>query len=92
MKLVILISASLALLATLHGAAAEKARFDNYRIYSVKIDTTEQLMQLQDLDRHLDGVSIALEEQLFAISCSCVCRKVQCLCLTSRRAIRHSAG
>lgn len=72
MKLVILISASLALLATLHGATAEKARFDNYRIYSVKIDTTEQLMQLQDLDRHLDGVSIALEEQLFAISCSCV--------------------
>lgn len=59
MKLVILISASLALLATLHGATAEKARFDNYRIYSVKIATAEQLRLLQDIDMHLDGVSIA---------------------------------
>lgn len=75
MKLVILISASLALLATLHGATAEKARFDNYRIYSVKIDTTEQLTQLQDLDRHLDGVSI---RQLFAISNLQLCVVTKC--------------
>lgn len=37
--------------------SAEKARFDNYRIYSVKIGTVEQLMLLQDIDSHLDGVS-----------------------------------
>lgn len=59
MKSVIL--ATCLVLAVLSGAvSAEKARFDNYRIYNVKIDTTEQLMQLQDIDRHLDGVSGSL--------------------------------
>lgn len=67
MKCALLISASLAVLVacSFHEVAAEKARFDNYRIYSVKIETTEQLMQLQEVDRHLDGVSTG---QLFAIS------------------------
>lgn len=58
---VILIAACCAVSA-LSGAVvvgAEKARFDNYRIYSVKIATAEQLRLLQDIDMHLDGVSIA---------------------------------
>lgn len=55
-------SALVALATTL--ASGEKARFDNYRIYNVKIDNTEQLHQLQEIDMHLDGVS----RQLFAIS------------------------
>ena len=55
---VILLSAC-CILAALHVglAGAEKARFDNYRIYSVKISNEVQLRQLQDIDRHLDGVS-----------------------------------
>lgn len=59
MKSVILITACCLMAVLLSGTvvSAEKARFDNYRIYSVKIGTVEQLMLLQDIDSHLDGVS-----------------------------------
>lgn len=38
-------------------ACAEKARFDNYRVYSVHIENEEQLKVLQELELHPDGVS-----------------------------------
>lgn len=55
---VILMCLGLAVLLSCNVVRAEKARFDNYRIYTVKIESTEQLMQLQEIDRHLDGVGI----------------------------------
>lgn len=38
-------------------ACAEKARFDNYRVYSVYIENEEQLKLLQELELHPDGIS-----------------------------------
>lgn len=35
----------------------EKARFDNYRIYSIKIQSEKQLELLQNLENTPDGVS-----------------------------------
>lgn len=37
---------------------AEKARFDNYRIYSVNIENDEQLNVLRDLQNYPDGITI----------------------------------
>lgn len=37
-------------------ASGEKARFDNYRLYSLKIENEAQLNQLRIIDGHLDGV------------------------------------
>lgn len=39
----------------LNVIAGEKARFDNYRIYSMEIKNAEQLQVLQQLDNHQDG-------------------------------------
>jgi len=36
-------------------AAIEKARFDNYRVYSLNVDTVEQLKELKKLDGNSDG-------------------------------------
>lgn len=36
-------------------AAVEKARFDNYRVYSLNVETVEQLMELRKLDGNSDG-------------------------------------
>lgn len=36
---------------------AEKARFDNYRIYSVSIETDEQLNVLRELQNYPDGIT-----------------------------------
>lgn len=36
---------------------SEKARFDNYRIYSVNIENDEQLNVLHDLQIYPDGIS-----------------------------------
>lgn len=44
----------LALLCTI-ASAIEKARFDNYRVYSLNVDTVEQLNELRKLDGNSDG-------------------------------------
>lgn len=36
--------------------SAEKARFDNYRVYSVEIINEQQLKKLQQLENHQDGL------------------------------------
>ncbi|XP_059616591.1 zinc carboxypeptidase-like [Phlebotomus argentipes] len=36
----------------------EKARFDHYRVYSVPIETEEQLRQLQQIDSHPNGYEL----------------------------------
>lgn len=38
-------------------AFAEKARFDNYRIYSVNIENDQQLNVLHDLQNYPDGIT-----------------------------------
>lgn len=40
-----------------HISRAEKARFDNYRVYSVKIENEKQLELLQNLENVPDGIS-----------------------------------
>lgn len=37
-------------------ACAEKARFDNYRVYTVYIENEEQLKVLRELEIHPDGI------------------------------------
>lgn len=37
-------------------ACAEKARYDNYRVYSVYIENDEQLKVLRELEIHPDGI------------------------------------
>lgn len=37
-------------------ALGEKARFDNYRVYSVNIENEEQLKIFQELEAHPDGI------------------------------------
>lgn len=37
-------------------AAGERARFDNYRVYSIEVETEEQLQVLQQLENHQDGL------------------------------------
>lgn len=51
MKSIIL---GLALLCTI-VTAVEKARFDNYRVYSFQVNTVDQLMELRKLDGNSDG-------------------------------------
>jgi hypothetical protein len=36
---------------------AEKARYDNYRVYSLNVETKEQLEVLQAIEEYPDGVS-----------------------------------
>lgn len=38
------------------AAAAEKARYDNYRVYSVKVENEKQLEVLQELENNEHGV------------------------------------
>lgn len=45
------------LLAGFMVACAEKARFDNYRVYSAYIENKEQLKVLHELELHPDGIS-----------------------------------
>lgn len=37
------------------ASAVEKARFDNYRVYGLNVDTVEQLKELKKLDGNSDG-------------------------------------
>lgn len=46
----------LLLIITLIVIAAEKARFDNYRVYSIEIENEEQLQMVQQLENHQDGL------------------------------------
>lgn len=42
----------------LSACIAEKARFDNYRVYSIAIETKEQLDLLMQLEEISDSVSV----------------------------------
>jgi hypothetical protein len=55
MKLALVVFLHLSLSACL--AAADKARFDNYRVYSVAIETEEQLKVLREIEETSDSVS-----------------------------------
>jgi len=39
------------------SAGAEKARFDNYRLYSVQIENQEQYEAMKYLENHSDSVN-----------------------------------
>ena len=39
---------------------AEKARFDNYRVYKISIENEKQLETLKAIENRSDGVSILL--------------------------------
>lgn len=52
-----------ALLLFCGSALAEKARYDNYRIYKVSIETAEQLELLKMIEENPDGVSFILKPQ-----------------------------
>ena len=45
---------------------SERARFDNYRVYSINIENAKQLNVLQDLNEYPDGVR-KLSIQIYAI-------------------------
>ena len=40
--------------------SGEKARFDNYRVYSVSIDTQDQLSVLRQLSENSDSVRLPI--------------------------------
>lgn len=40
----------------LNVVAGERARFDNYRVYSIEVESEEQLQVLQQLENHQDGL------------------------------------
>jgi hypothetical protein len=48
---------SLLLLTFVSLAVGEKARFDNYRVYNLKIENAQQLATLQEMENYRDGVS-----------------------------------
>jgi hypothetical protein len=39
------------------AAFAEKARYDNYRVYTINVDSELQLQALRAIDEYPDGVS-----------------------------------
>jgi hypothetical protein len=53
MKLLI---ASLFALAFVSALTAEKARFDNYRVYEILIENDQQLELMQEIENYPDGV------------------------------------
>lgn len=56
----ILIVVLAAVLVSLNLVSAEKARFDNYRVYSIEIANEEQLRVLQQLENRQDGLSFLI--------------------------------
>lgn len=52
MRLLVLVT----LLVYIFSSSGEKARFDNYRVYSIKIDDSRQLEVLQELENYQDGI------------------------------------
>lgn len=52
--------AFLVILVSSQAVFGEKARFDNYRVYSIAIDNDEQLQVLQELENHPDGLSFLM--------------------------------
>jgi hypothetical protein len=55
MKLMLKLVVSVLLLSS--ATLAEKARYDNYRVYSLSVETKEQLEVLQAIEEYPDGVS-----------------------------------
>lgn len=49
-----------AVLIFFNSMSAEKARFDNYRVYSIEIANEEQLKVLQQLENHQDGLTFLI--------------------------------
>lgn len=47
--------------------AAEKARFDNYRVYSIEIKNEEQLKVLQQIENHQDGLLFLIPPMMVAM-------------------------
>lgn len=48
------------LLIAVNVIAMEKARFDNYRIYSIGVENDEQLQVLQNLESHQDSIQFIM--------------------------------
>lgn len=48
-----------ALIFAVSFVSGEKARFDNYRVYKVDIDTEVHLALLQEIENYPDGVRIS---------------------------------
>lgn len=46
------------LVLSVFSVSADKARFDNYRIYSIDIETVDQLKALRELSETSDSVRI----------------------------------
>jgi hypothetical protein len=44
--------------------SAEKARFDNYRVYSIAVETREQLKVLREIEESSDSVSFETEKKI----------------------------
>lgn len=49
--------------------AAEQARFDNYRVYSIVVETKEQLKMLKDIEETSDSVSPELFHKKIDSTC-----------------------
>lgn len=48
------------LIVLLSVAVAEKVRFDNYRVYSIKVENEEQLAALKNIENNPDGVGFSI--------------------------------
>lgn len=42
----------------LNSSYSEKARFDNYKLYTLKINTSEQLQVLRDIEEHVEDYEV----------------------------------
>lgn len=47
------------------AVSAEKARFDNYRVYSIDVDTHDQLTVLREISETSDSVRRAIIQQKY---------------------------
>lgn len=56
-----LILGAVLLLASVIFASAEKARFDNYRVYTVAVENENQLKALREISETSDSVSSELK-------------------------------
>lgn len=57
MKLFVVLPVILGYFSLISG---EKARFDNYRVYSIEIENVEQLQLMQELENQRDGLSFMM--------------------------------
>ena len=77
----------LLLLCVIGAAVAEKARFDNYRVYRLNVDTAEQLNVLQQVENYPDGVSSKCDDPCYRLYNKKIFIKlsVQLLAITDQR-------